>query len=114
MQNADIRADAGLDDLLDLIRNAEFVITDSFHTTIFSIIFRKQFFVFQRFKDDNFTSQNMRIYSLLEMANLQDRLISYQSSIIDVVPAINYSDLIQKLNKKKKKSKGFLNKSIII
>ena len=93
LQKADIRANAGLEDLLDLIRNAEYVITDSFHVTVFSIIFRKQFFTFQRFKEDEFTSQNVRVTNLLEMSDLKERLVPYQSSVIEDKKKI---DMIQK------------------
>lgn len=61
LQKADIRADTGLEDLLNLIKDAEYVITDSFHITVFSIIYKKQFFTFQRFKEDAFTSQMLEL-----------------------------------------------------
>lgn len=38
LHKADIRADAGLQEFLDLIRGAEYVLTDSFHVTAFSLI----------------------------------------------------------------------------
>lgn len=36
------------DEFLYLIYNAEFVITDSYHGTIFSLLFHKKFFIFER------------------------------------------------------------------
>lgn len=112
LQCADKRADAGLEDLFDLIRNAEYVLTDSFHITVFSIIHRKQFFTFQRFKENSFTSQNVRVTNLLKMADLLDRLIPYQSSKIRDFNSIDYNDHIERLNLEIEKSKRFLKKAI--
>lgn len=112
LQNADIRADAGLEDMLNLIRNAKYVITDSFHITVFSIIYRKQFYTFQRFKEDEFTSQNVRVTNLLRMVDLSERLIPYQSTQIDMLDDINYDGHIEKLNIEIEKSKEFLKDSI--
>lgn len=112
LQNADIHADAGLEDLLNLIRNAKYVITDSFHITVFSIIHRKQFYTFQRFKEDDFTSQNVRVTNLLRMVDLPERLLPYQTTKIDMRNDINYNKHIEKLNIEIEKSKDFLKKSI--
>lgn len=112
LQNADIRADAGLEDLLDLIRSAEYIITDSFHITVFSIIFKKQFFTFQRFKEDSYTSQNVRVTNLLELVNLKERMIPYQSKVIPKMNPINYYNQISKLNHEIEQSKEFLKKAI--
>ena len=112
LQKADIYADAGLEDMLNLIRNAKYVITDSFHVTVFSIIHRKQFYTFQRFKEDKFTSQNVRVTNLLSMVDLSERLIPYQSTKIKMLNDINYDRHIEKLNVEIEKSKEFLKKSI--
>ena len=56
-----------------LIRDAEYVVTNSFHGTVFSIIFNKTFFttVEGSGKGDGF---NVRIYDLLSTLNLGDRI----------------------------------------
>lgn len=112
LQKADIRAGAGLEDMLNLIRNSKYVITDSFHITVFSIIHRKQFYTFQRFKEDEFTSQNIRVTNLLRMVDLSERLIPYQSTKIDMLEDINYDGPVEKLNIEIEKSKEFLKNSI--
>lgn len=112
LQNVDIRANAGLEDILDLIRNAKYVITDSFHITVFSIIHRKQFYTFQRFKEDEFTSQNVRVTNLLNMVDLPERLITYLSTEINMLDDINYDGHIEKLNIEIEKSKAFLMNSV--
>lgn len=112
LQKADIRADAGLEDLLSLIRNAEFILTDSFHITVFSIIFKKQFYTFQRFKENAFTSQNIRITNLLDIVDMKNRMVKYQSLKIDEVQMINYETQTKKLNNEIEKSKQFLDNAI--
>lgn len=64
----------GPKDWLSLLYGAEFVLTDSFHATAFSIIFNKNFYVLKRFSDTSPKSQNSRIYHLLNMTGLEDRI----------------------------------------
>lgn len=66
---------AGPLEFLRLISNASVVMTDSFHAVLFSIIYRKQFVVFKRFKDTNKASQNSRIENLLSMIKRLDCFI---------------------------------------
>lgn len=64
----------GPKDWFSLLYGAEFVLTDSFHATAFSIIFNKSFYVLKRFSDTSPKSQNSRIYYLLNMTGLEDRI----------------------------------------
>lgn len=67
---------AGPAEFIWLVRNAEFVCTDSFHATVFSLIFHRPFVVFQR---ENFAgghaNMNSRIESLLTIAEMKDRIV---------------------------------------
>ena len=68
--------DIGPRQWINLIENAEYVCTDSFHGTIFSLINNKNFFTFERYNSKNSKiSTNSRIYSLLETVQLKERLI---------------------------------------
>ena len=60
-------------DFLNLIRNAEAIITDSFHATVFSIIFKKNFWCFGR--NVGTYNMNTRLHTLLGYVEMQDRLI---------------------------------------
>ena len=53
----------GPSEFLFLLRNAELVLTDSFHATVFSIIFHKKFITFNRIG----LNMNSRIESLAEL-----------------------------------------------
>lgn len=65
----------GPEEYVSLINNASYILTDSFHTTIFSVNLHKNFFVFHRNYLHNFP-QTSRISGLLEKFNLQDRLLT--------------------------------------
>lgn len=56
------------------IRDAEFVVTNSFHGVAFCIIFNKNF-LFTKLVGDH-EKLNERIYSMLELFGLQDRIIT--------------------------------------
>ena len=58
---------------VSLIDNSEMVLTDSFHTTLFSINFNKSFFVFPR--QYSTLNEGSRIIDLLERFNLKQRLV---------------------------------------
>lgn len=62
-------------DFLNLIRNAEYICTDSFHCTAFSILYRKKFFTFRRFTENTRQSTNSRIESLLHLLELPERML---------------------------------------
>lgn len=112
LQNVDVRADTGLEEMINLIRGAKYVITDSFHITVFSIIFKKQFYTFQRFKEDELTSQNVRVTNLLKIVDLSERLVPYHSKKIELLKDINYKDHVENLNIEIEKSKLFLYNSL--
>lgn len=102
-------------DFLNLIKNASFVCTDSFHGTVFSILFSRNFYAFERFKNNTSESTNNRIYSLLEILDLQDRLISDRENIKeDGAPYIDYTKVYEKLSYYRQKSFRYIEKSLNI
>lgn len=58
---------------LNLIKNAELVLTTSFHGTIFSTIYKKCFFTL---KNGGMYGDDDRVKTLLKILNMEDRLIS--------------------------------------
>lgn len=59
-------------EILYTIKHADYVLTDSFHGSVFSILFHKNFYVFTRNEGD--ISMNSRIETLLDRFNLNSRL----------------------------------------
>lgn len=107
--------DAGPCEFLGLIKDAEIIITDSFHAVVFSIIFRKKFIVFKRDKDTQKNSMNSRITDLLEELNLEERIIasSKQLTAEFLNKEIDYTYAYSVLDEKKKFSMDFLYKAIM-
>lgn len=62
---------AGPVDFVRMIKGCSCMISNSFHGTVFSIIFHKEFYVFNRQK----AKVNSRMESLLKMFGVEDRLI---------------------------------------
>ena len=57
---------------LRMIRDAEYVVTNSFHATVFSILFEKKFFTVVHGEKDQ--GRNIRMYDFLKQLGLEDRI----------------------------------------
>lgn len=86
---------------LTLIKNAELVISNSFHATAFSIIFEKNFWVFPRKENIN-----MRMRDLLAMVGLENRYVIEQKTAGD--NNIDFSANKDMLDQKIIESKEFI------
>lgn len=89
-------------------KNADYVITDSFHGCLFSIIYNKQFVVY-----GNHERGMSRFLSVLEMLNLTDRII-YNSDEVDKAfrGQINYDEINELLKFKRTEVLEYFNKNI--
>lgn len=85
---------------LSYFRDASFVLTDSFHGTIFSILFQKEFLVFR-----NKSRGNSRFDSLLSVFNLNDRI--YCDNRINI-KKIDWTEVDKIMDIEKNKSLNFL------
>lgn len=83
--------------------DAEFVITDSFHACVFSILFKKQFVVV-----GNKERGLSRIESLLLCFGIENRIVEDSAQVMRL-PLIDYDTVYIKLEKYRKKSFDFLN-----
>lgn len=70
-----IKQAVGPREFLAYVKNAAFVLTDSFHCSAFAIRYHRQFYVLQRFASKDLRGQNSRIESLLRLSSFEDRLI---------------------------------------
>ncbi len=102
----------GPNDFINLVNNAEYVLTDSYHGTIFSIIFQKQFYTFERFKKTSENNQNERIYDILQRFGLTERLVFNNSKKIMPNNSIDYIRIQSKLDNEIDFSKQFWIKCI--
>lgn len=83
-------------DFVNLIRHAEYILTDSFHGSVFSILNHKKFMTFNRF-NAGANSRNSRIDSLCTLLGLSER--RYNGDIMNVEKDINYDAVEEKLEK---------------
>ena len=88
-------------EFLDLIENAAFVVSNSFHATAFSIIFEKQFFVFNREE-----AINSRMHDILQLFSLDDRIITDSNAASE--NEINYQSTKKILDECILKSKDYI------
>ena len=88
-------------------RDSSYVITDSFHACVFSILFHKPFIVI-----GNKSRGLARFQSLLSLFELEDRLLidTYDVSLCN--KDINWEKVDSKLDKLRADSKSFLEKSL--
>lgn len=95
--------------MLNLIRNAEYVFTDSFHGTAFSAICQKRFGVFNRYADNSKSSKNSRIDSVCENLHLESRRLYSDSNVNGVMESyIDWVDVQKRINEYGKKMREYL------
>lgn len=95
---------AGIEEFLSLVKNAECVVTNSFHGIIMSVQFRKLFYGFSREQCDNKTQE------LSSLLGFKDRmLVTGNESISEI---INYDDIMSTIVQEREKSNVFLYKSL--
>ena len=88
--------------------DAEFVITDSFHACVFSIIFNKPFIVYGN-KERGFA----RFESLLKLFGLEERLVCSPNEIDKVLKTPIDRERVNSIHKQmKEKSLSFLTKNL--
>lgn len=106
--------DVGPSEFLKLIANAEYICTDSFHGTMFSLIYNKKFFVFRRYQENLKMSTNSRINSILKILDLEQRLLLGDEKIETVDKDIQYSEINKKLDDFRNESIKFLTDALKI
>ena len=90
------------EDFLSLIKNAGFIISNSFHATAFSILFSKQFVTFLK------QGTGSRMSDLLSEFHLQDRILGSDNRTDPFDTQIDYSQLQQTLRAFRKNSDDYL------
>ena len=104
---------SGPREFLGLIRNAEFVITDSFHACVFSMIFETSFVVFERNKIGEKGNMNSRIYDFLEEYHLENQLVS-EKELADMkdIPGIDFTYAHKHWEKRREESLKYLENAL--
>lgn len=105
----DERIAPSIDEWISGISNSSFVIADSFHATVFSIIFHRPFITIA-----NVERGLSRFTSLLEMCGLQERLVRNREQITEslVKAEINWDAVDERIKRMKATSLEFLKNSL--
>lgn len=91
-------------DFIYYIKNAEYIVTNSFHATVFSIIFEKQFCTFGTKKSF------VRMQDFLRELGIEKRL--YKNSSFNIDEKIDYSDVNIRKNNLSVHSKEYIENSL--
>lgn len=98
-------------DFVHYISKASYVCTDSFHCTVFSIIFHRQFMTFYRFSNVSKTSRNSRIDSLFGILGISKKHI-YNNDIFQIDNTIEWNIVDKNLKKLREESINFIRESL--
>ncbi len=97
--------DGGPETFVSFIKNSKCIITDSFHATAFSILFKKDFYVFSR----NYThgqNQSTRVLEILSSYSISNRFDNYEFN----AKPIDYNKADSITNSKKEDYLDYLRK----
>lgn len=87
--------DAGPAEFVGWIKHASYVVTDSFHGTMFSLIFKKQFFTFIALE-----KTSSRIRNILEKVDLSNRIVTrntldnFDFEKYDEINEVNFGNIV--------------------
>lgn len=96
-------------DFLNLIRNAEYVCTDSFHCSVFSMLYGKIFFTFKRYAKKTKSSTNSRLDTLFSLAGIEGRVLEGNEDIEKCINTrIDYEEVHMNLAKIREESYQYL------
>lgn len=88
-----VKADQGFGDIIpkgvgplqfvNLISNASYVCTDSFHGSVFSTLYERPFFTFSRYSSNGADSTNSRLYSYLKLIKMEERMYQANHELVE-------------------------------
>lgn len=93
-----------------LFDNAQFVLTDSYHGSIFSLLFNTQFIYLKRF-NDGVNSQNIRIDSLFNYLGIQNAIMNEKQFQHSDLPCIDYGQVNERVCEFRHSSLKYLKES---
>ncbi|MZQ83656.1 polysaccharide pyruvyl transferase family protein [Paenibacillus sp. 5J-6] len=93
----------GPETFVSLVRDAQFVISNSFHAAVFSVLYEKMFVIVNRNE-----AINTRMRDLLDDLQLKDRLVDEKYNLDKVLSVIDYKESNAILHEKIRFSKKYL------
>ena len=104
-------SDAGPAEFVSIIAGADYVVTDSFHGTAFSINFGIPFLAIVSLKNNN----NSRMESLLKVVGLSGRMVYEEKEVSSLIynDNIDFKEIESHIKKARVTSMNFLNKALL-
>lgn len=91
-----------VENYLDLIKNAQYVVTDSFHATVFSIIFHTKFFsIYPK-------EASSRIRSILALTGLSERAADYVPEVGIVAADVDFEEADRILKQERRRAAAYI------
>ncbi len=94
---------SGIEEFLWYVQNAECIVTNSYHGTIFSIIFQKPFYTF-----NTISSRRCRIDTLAKKAGVKERIIDRSLFIDEIKIEMDYEKINMNIQREKIRSLEYL------
>lgn len=98
---------AGPQDFVELFSKAQYVFTDSYHACCFSLLFHKQFTVFNRAGMTGKSNMNSRMETLFRLFDLNSVMMNS-----GLAPEIDYEKVDQLLEQHRKESQNWLDEAM--
>jgi len=103
----------GPSEFINLIRNAKYMCTDSFHGTVFSILNGTPFFSFRRYEDTSEFSTNDRLHTLLKWTGLSERMLYGNEDVKKSMELnVNWDSVWGKVANRRAESMEYLTKAL--
>ena len=102
--------ETGPSEFLYLEQNAFLICTDSFHSSVFALLFNRPFIIFNR--EDNQASMNSRLETLVNTFKLENR--NYEQSITEANLNHDYTKAYKILEEERNKAHNYLNDALDI
>lgn len=102
----------GPSEFIGMIEGSQCVITDSYHGTIFSMIYHKPFLLFERFSSSDTICQNSRIEQLKTYFGIDKSIVRADSISKIEISQVNYDEFENTLAKLREGSINFLTKAL--
>ena len=114
IKGAEINISSGPFEFLALIKNAEYVITNSFHCCVFSIIFQREFYVYSVNLKSSMADVDFRYKDFLGQIGLQNRYIGKSLYMcLDKISPINWGYVDAVINQMRNSSIRYLDNAIL-
>ncbi len=95
-----------------LLKDADYICTDSYHATVLSVLFKKNFCCFERYTERTEQERNARIRHILDAVGLKSRIYDAEAPLENYLEEIDWIPVNYKLDALRIKSDKYLNEAL--